>query len=134
MPVRNEMPSVNSSTRGSISICAVREREAGDERRQHRQRGRGEHDADEPPAIDSSDALGQELANQLPASGAERGADGQLPLAPQQPRQREVGDVRAGDQQHETGRAQQDQQQRPRLARQLVAHRQVVAVKPDAAA
>ena len=76
-------------------------------------------------------ALGQQLPNEPAASGAERRAHGQLAVAAQQPRERQVRDVGAGDQQHEPGRAEQDQQHRPRVARQLVAHASVVAVKPD---
>ena len=67
-------------------------------------------------------ALGEQLAHQPAASGAERRADRQLAIAPQQARERQVRDVGARDQQHQAGRPEQDQQHRPRVARHLLAH------------
>ena len=75
-----------------------------------------------PPAKREQRALGQQLTNQAAAPGAERRAHGELAIAAQQARERQVGDVGAGDQQDEPGRPEQDQQHRPRVARQLLAH------------
>ena len=46
------------------------------------------------------------------AAGAERGADSHLPSAAVGPRQQQVGDVDARDQQHERDRTKEDQQRR----------------------
>ena len=60
-------------------------------------------------------ALGEQLAQQAAAAGAHRGADHQFLFAPRHARQDQVGHVGAGDQQHEGRRAQQRQQQGPRV-------------------
>jgi hypothetical protein len=65
-------------------------------------------------------ALGEQLPCDATTSGAERDADGELALASQNKRERQVGDVGRDQQQDEGGRRQQHQQRRPRLARQLV--------------
>ena len=62
------------------------------------------------------DALGQELLHEPPASGAERRPHGHLARAAVRPREQEVGDVDARDEQHERDRAEQDQQRRPDAA------------------
>ena len=66
-------------------------------------------------------ALGQQLAHEPAAPGAERRAHRELAAAPQHARQHQVRDVRAGDQQHAADGAQQHEQRRPRAQRQLVA-------------
>jgi hypothetical protein len=96
-----------------------------------RREARGEVDeqiADEPRAEQTQRAAGQrqhdafrhELTRDSSAARAKRGADGQLALAPQHPRQRQVGDVGGDEQQDENGSRQQDEQRRTCLARQLV--------------
>ena len=52
-------------------------------------------------------ALGQQLPHQPPAARAERRADGHLALARRRPRQQQVRDVRARDQQQQPDRAEQ---------------------------
>jgi hypothetical protein len=54
-------------------------------------------------------ALGEQLANDASASGADGGADGDLALAARRAHQQETGDVGAGYQQHETDGAGQHQ-------------------------
>ena len=49
-------------------------------------------------------ALGQRLPEDVPPSRADRGADGDLARPRRGPRQQQVGDVRAGDEQHERRR------------------------------
>ena len=56
--------------------------------------------------------LGQQLADQLPAVGADRQADRHLARPRRRPRQQQVGDVRAGDEQDQAGDRQQQQQRR----------------------
>ena len=52
-------------------------------------------------------ALGQELADESPSSRAESGADGDLALPHGPARQREIGEIRAADQQHHAHRRKQ---------------------------
>ena len=59
------------------------------------------------------EALGEHLANQLQASGAERRAHGNLAAPAREPRQDQVGDVGADDQQQEADRGRNQQQRRP---------------------
>ncbi len=56
-----------------------------------------------------------------PAPSAD--ADGELPLAPRCAHQQQVGDVGAGDQQHQAHRAQQHQQRRAHIAHNRIAQR-----------
>ena len=51
------------------------------------------------------DAFDEELADDAPAGGAERGADGHLTLAADGAAEHHVGDVGAGDEEHERNRA-----------------------------
>ncbi len=75
-----------------------------------------------PPASDSSvlSVSSCRTSRQRPAPSAR--AHGQLAIAAQHARQREVGDVRAREQQHQAGRAEQDQQHLARARRQLLEH------------
>ena len=55
--------------------------------------------------------LQHDRPNQLQARGAERGADGELPRPIDGPREQEVGQVRARDEQHAPGQAEEHGQQ-----------------------
>ena len=68
-------------------------------------------------------ALDQQLPDQPEASSAQRRADGDLFLPCRSARQQQVRHVRAGDQQHETDRAEQHEQQRFDLPDDLVVQR-----------
>ena len=68
--------------------------------------------------------LRHQLPQQARPARAEGRPEGELALAAAHSRQREIGDIRACDQQHKHGRGQQDQQRGPRLARQFVGQRQ----------
>ena len=61
------------------------------------------------------DALGEELAYQPRASGAERGANRELALAGNGAREQQVRDVRARQQQHDRDRGQRDERDGRRL-------------------
>ena len=74
-----------------------REQRPGEE---HRQR-----DADDAAEEREDQALDQELADQLTARGADREPDRDLPLAQEAAGDEQVGDVAAGDQQHEADHA-----------------------------
>ena len=65
-------------------------------------------------AADESEqqAFGQQLPDQAPARGTEGRADRELLLPRCRPRQQQIGDVRADDQQHETDRPNQQNQGR----------------------
>jgi hypothetical protein len=58
------------------------------------------------------EALGEDLADQPPARGADRRPDGHLALPRRGLREEHVRDVRAGDEQHEADRAEQDEERR----------------------
>ena len=91
-----------------------------DRRRQHA-RGEEVHDpgaqqgAQYPTQHGQDQALRQQLSHQPDARGAERLANRHLPLAPRSARQQQVGDVGAGDQQHEPNRAEHDEEDRRTL-------------------
>ena len=59
------------------------------------------------------DAFRQDLSNQLHASGAERGTHRQLAAPAREPRQHQVRDVGADDQQQESDGCRNQQQRRP---------------------
>ena len=54
-------------------------------------------------------------------AGAERGAHGQLAFAAHRARQDQVGDVRAGDDEHDGGRGEQHEEDRSRRRGDLIA-------------
>jgi hypothetical protein len=68
-------------------------------------------------------ALGQQLASDAAASCPEGGAHSHLALPSQYPRERQVRDVGSHQQQYKSCGREQDEQRRPGVARQLVAHR-----------
>ena len=68
-------------------------------------------------------AFGDQLPDQAPAAAADRGAHRQLALARGRSHQQQVGDVGAGDQQHEHDRAHQRHQLRPHIGHQVGMHR-----------
>ena len=70
-----------------------------------------------PPSGGEQDVLGQELAHEAPPSGAERGADRDLALARRAARQRQVGEVRAADEQQHPDGAEQHVQRASELRR-----------------
>ena len=83
----------------------------------------GERQADGAARRGEQQALDQELAHDPPRARAEAGAHGDLTPAGGGSRQQQVGDVGAGDQQHGADGAQDEEQRRPHLARQLLRQR-----------
>ena len=73
------------------------------------------------PAPQSSRLSASSVRRSAHGAGAERRADRQLPFAPDRPRENQVGDVRAGDDEHQRRRRQQHEQDRPRRRGDLVA-------------
>src|SRR5262245_40245196 len=67
--------------------------------------------------------LGQQLPDDATAIRAQRSAHGNFPPPPRGARQQQVGNVRAGDQEHHPDRAEQHEQRQTNLARELRAQR-----------
>ena len=63
-------------------------------------------------------AFDEQLSHEAAAAGAERRAKGEVVFAAGQPREHQVGDVRAGDEQDEGDRSHQDRKRRPHVAGQ----------------
>ena len=76
-----------------------------------------------PPASASSTLSLHEPSRQLPAAGAERDANRGLVRPAGGAHEQQVGDVRAGHEQHEPDGAHQHQQRRPGVADGALAHR-----------
>ena len=83
----------------------------------------GQRDAGARAEASEHERVGQHLTHGTPASGAERGAHRQLPLARPRANQQQVRDVRAGDQEEKRGRAGQREDRWPDLFNQRVVHR-----------
>ena len=78
----------------------------------HQRPGRpvGDHQADDAAGKAEDDRLGQQLPEQPAAAGPHRHADRELTLTRRRTRQQQVGDVRAGDQQHQADRTEQHEE------------------------
>ena len=85
--------------------------------------GPRERQRQQPAADTEHDALEQQRPREAPARLPQRGADRQLPRACFRADQKEVGDVRAGNQQEESDRAQQDPERRSDVAHDELARR-----------
>ena len=93
---------------------------SGDLRRQQR-RDERQRPARDDQAGDAAEhrehaRLGEQLRDQLPAAGADRQPHGHLGRAARAAREQQVGDVRAGDQQHDPGDASRNSSGVSRLA------------------
>ena len=75
------------------------------------------------PAPQSTRLSASSVRRSAPWPGAERGPHGQLALAAHRARQDQVGDVRAGDDEHDRGGGEQHEQDRPRRRGNLIAQR-----------
>ena len=84
-------------------------------------------DASEQPGDAAGDreqeALGHEMTNETSAAGAERAPHRHLLAPAERARQQQVGDVGAGDQQHERDGAEQDGERAPHFADHLFLQR-----------
>ena len=85
--------------------------------------GRGEPEAAETAEEAEREALGQQFGGQPPPARAERRADGQLLLSPLGAHEEEVGDVGAGDEQHDADGAEEDPEHRADVADEVVGER-----------
>jgi hypothetical protein len=85
-----------------------------------------------PPTSDSTTLSATSCRSRRRRLGAERGAHRDLARARGRAHQQQVGDVGAGDQQHEPDRAHEDQQRRLHVADDLVAHRRQLDRQPRA--
>src|SRR5262245_25987943 len=79
--------------------------------------------AESPSSHGQQYALSQQLPHDAPSAGAHRHTHGDFSLPRRSARQQQVGHVRAGDQQHASDGAQQDQQRRPDIANDGVSQR-----------
>ena len=103
-----------SSQARNVSGLHGDERAGGEVR--DRETGAGAGDAE-------NDCLGEQLAQQPDAAGAESGTHGQLRLARRCAREEQVGDVCAGDEEHEADGAEQDEERRADVADHHVVER-----------
>jgi len=83
----------------------------------------GQQGAGSPARQRQDHALDQRLADEPPARRAERGPNRQLPLARGRPGEHQVGDVGAGDEQHERHGAEDDENRPPGAADHLLHQR-----------
>ena len=75
-------------------------------------------------------ALGQQLADDAPAAGAERGADGDFLLARERAGEEQVGDVGARDEEHEGHRRHEHQERQAHAPDRLLLQRQHAERQP----
>ena len=101
------MPAVNSST--PVDRDLVQPRQTRRQPLQQRVHAEGDGDQAGGRSHDGErDALGEQLADDPPASRADGGADGELALPADALRQQQPADVGAGDQQDQRGRPLED--------------------------
>ena len=113
-------PTANARTTRLVSTRAIAgKRIGGSQQGQAHQPGGGEH-ATQPADARQDDAFRHDLRGQLPARRAERRAHDQLVPARRGPRQQQIADVRAGDEQHQADGAEQRQQDRAAIAHEVV--------------
>ena len=124
-PVSTATASVKSSTGASIAISAVRGMASGLVATSRRRPASASPTPAAAPASERMRALGDELDEQAAAARAERGADRELLLPRLRSREQQVGEVRAGDEQHEPDGALQDPQRRRHVADDVVLERVV---------
>ena len=130
-PVAIDTASAKSSTRTSSRIVAGSTGSCGptsatsDFVERHRER-----DAGDAAEQRQQHTLGEQLLRDASAAGAERGAHRKLARARRAARELEIGDVRAGDEQHERDRAEHDEQTLANAADELVLERRTSAPVP----
>ena len=117
------MASVNSNTLGSMRIVSSRGRFAGAIDNSSRMPIHASATPPAAPSAVSTTRLRQHLPNDAPATGAERGADGELGLPERRAHEEQVRHVRARDEQQEDHRAHQRQDRRPYFIDERLVHR-----------
>ena len=120
IPVSTETPRVKSRTVGSRvtaePVFADAGKIAGVDGEQQADADESENEAQQASGQRERKALGQQLADDLEASGAERGAGCEFALSYRGAHQQEIGDVGAGNEKNEADRAEQNQQRLPGIA------------------
>ena len=110
IPVTTETTTVKARTTGSREMSAARGNAVRIRGQERAETGKGDSDADGAADQREQDSLGQELSKDPPATRAECGPDGELTLTRFGARQQEVGEIGAGDEQHEPDRTLQHPQ------------------------
>jgi hypothetical protein len=96
---------------------------AGMDRQQRRESRRAEQQPANPAEPRQQQALRHQLRRDLPASGSDRRADGDLAASAEGARQQQIGHVGARDQQQAAHRGQQHQQRRTDVASDILDQR-----------
>ena len=121
-PVTIDRLAVNASTTPSTPIVEARQARGA-----QLQQAVHAPDRDQQPerAADGREqhAFGEQLRDEARASRAEGPADRHLALPHGRPREQQVGDVRAGDQQHEADGGEQRHERRPDVADEIIVER-----------
>ena len=123
-PVTTATAAVKATARPSSATSAARGTACGLAARSAFRPAQARPSPSAAPASAEHHALGEELAHQPPALGAEAGAHRDLPPPPLGAGEHQVGDVGAGDEQHEADGAEQEQQRRARVAHHLLVQRE----------
>ena len=104
-----------ASTRGNVcAIDAAEQRHGG---RRHQDAGRAAEQSEH-------GGLDEQLAAQAPGCRADGGAHRELASAMAGAREQQIGDIRAGDEQHQPDGAEHREHNRPRVADEIVFDRQ----------
>ena len=98
-------------------------RESRGEPRDDRDEGLREQYAKHRPGAAQHQAFGEQRPTQRRMTRAERGTHGKLTFSTYRARENEVGDIRAGDHEHDRGRRKQNEQNRARRRSDLLAQR-----------
>ncbi len=127
MPVSSEMPSVKSEyapvEADGGAMFADAGKAGGTDGQQRAHANVAEHEAEDAAGDGKHHAFGEQLADDAGAAGTHGGADGEFALAAGGAHEQEIGDVGAGDEQHEADRAEKDQQRLARAGNDGVAQR-----------
>ena len=115
-PVSTERPAANAMTVRSRWTSARRGTPSGWSARSASRETPREEDAGSAAEHGQEDALGQELPQETPAAGAQRGAHRDLAVPRRHAGEEQVRHVDAGDEQDEADGAEQDEQRVPRVS------------------
>ena len=113
-PEREEVQAWRVDTRKRLSDDAAERRHGG---RRHEDAGRAAKQSEH-------GGLDEELTAKAPGGRAHGGADRELPSAVAGAREEQVGDIRAGDEEHQSDGAEHREHNRPCVADEIVFDRQ----------
>ena len=98
----------------AVDVDLAQPREVGRMQCAKQSQGSGrDHEAERATGHREQAALGEQLPDHRPSARAQRRPEGELAFPDRGPHQEQMGDVGAGDHQHEAHRAEQDHQRRP---------------------